>query len=90
MTKTEFVATFNRTLHDMEGYNKRYVAFVVYSGGYAKAIEGTVAARMSRFKSFIADRKADYMKKYPAFLIGGDVIASQEHFTDFIASGEWV
>lgn len=89
MTKREFVATFQRLKHEMQGYQVRYIAYVAHVG-YANAIEGNVAARMTRFKSWISDRKADYKKKFPAFLIGGEVIASQEHFTDFISFGEWL
>lgn len=70
-------------------YNIRYLAFVEHLGG--EAFKGTVASRNARYMAWIADRKAQYKERYAHMLIGGNLtISNQDHFTNFIVSGEWL
>lgn len=69
-------------------YQIRFLAYVVHKGGFAFA--GNVLERKHAFVNWIADRKAQYKIAHPGYIIGGDTIANQDHFTDFILSGEWL
>lgn len=63
--------------------NARYNAFVVATGS-SKGYE---------FMNWISDRLRDYASKHPEMLypaLGSGVIIDQEHFTNFIVSGEWM
>lgn len=89
MNKQQFAALFAETKKKMPGYQDRFVAFVA-NIGFEGAYRGTVAARNARFMAWITIRKSQYIAAYPAFITGGVGIVSQEHFTDFIISGEWL
>lgn len=79
------VKGYKATISDV---NIRFIAYCV-----ATNTKQTGSELMAGFMNWIADRKSDYASKHPEMLypaLGSGVIIDQEHFTNFIVSGEWM
>jgi hypothetical protein len=93
-TRTEFQHAFAINAQAMHGYQKRFIAFVT-ALGFKQAYEGAVAARNARFMAWMGERKADFVKAHGEhvqrdYCTGYYRILSDEAYTDFIISGEWI
>lgn len=90
MTAEQFKTEVEEIKKNHTDLNVRFVAFCVHSGYDFMAIQKFGP----KLLSWIIDRKRDYEERYPCMTapqpVGGCVILDQDHFSDFIVSGEWI
>lgn len=90
MTAEQFKTEVEEIKKNHPELNVRFVAFCVHSGYDFMSIQKFGP----KLFAWISDRKRDYEEIYPYMTspqhVGGCVILDQEHFSDFIVSGEWI